>query len=842
MLNRHFVISLLFILAFFPLDLLSQYYSVSGKVVDEDGRPLVGASLFVRETRIATITDNEGKYVLDSLYEGTNALVCTAVGYKRYIDYLELNSDVEWNIELLKFTYDIEQIMITANRLDESDPYSYTTVTDKELEPNNLGQDIPQLLQYTPNVVVTSDAGNGIGYTGLRIRGSDPSRINVTINGIPLNDSESQSVFWVDLPDFSSSVKDIQVQRGIGTSTNGSGAFGGTVAINSHKITSDNYIEVNAGYGSFNTQKLNAKLGTGLLNSSFFIDGRFSLIKSNGFIDRSNSDLQSFQISVGKISDNNTLRFDFFSGEELTEQAWYGVPEAKYNGDASALNEHYNNNKGSVYQESSGPIDLYNSDFLYDTYWVKDSLNLFTSNPETYNYYGYPQQVDFYQQDHYQLHWGNTNNLDFESNVSLHYTRGLGYFEQFKFDETLADYSLTNVRDTITNGNISNASLARRKWLDNHFFGGIVNLKWTLSEALDLHWGLAAHQYLGDHYGTIVAWNIPSNLDESKRYYFNEGNKFDGNSFIKLKYQREKLRFFADLQYRFVQYSIEGRDDDALIHDINDQLNFFNPKLGFTYSLTELSQVYGSAAMGNREPSRNDYLSKPAGELPIREQMINYELGFRTKAKNWAGGLNFYLMDYTDQLVITGELNDVGANLRTNVGDSYRRGIEAEFGWKPSDFLTLYANAAYSQNKIESFDEVIYDYSTGFETVINTLVNTDLALSPNLIGAFSIEIRPLEGLMVGLQNKYVGQQFLDNTSNDNRSLDPYFVSNAIASYDLDLKYLDHLRVNLQVNNLFNTRYASNGYTFSYIVDELITENYLYPQAGLNFMLGLSVKI
>ncbi len=842
MLNRFFIVCLLLVCAIFPTDLFSQYYSVSGKVLDEDGRPVVGASLFVRETRIATITDEEGKYALDSLYEGTNALVCTAVGYKRYIDYLELESNLEWNIELFKFTYDIEQIMITSNRLEESDPYSFSTVTDEELEPNNLGQDIPLLLQYTPNIVVTSDAGNGIGYTGLRIRGSDPSRINVTINGVPLNDSESQSVFWVDLPDFSSSVKDIQVQRGVGTSTNGSGAFGGTVAINSHKITSDNYIEVNAGYGSFNTQKLNAKLGTGLLNSSFFIDGRFSLIKSNGFIDRSNSDLQSFQISVGKISDNSTLRFDYFTGEELTNQAWYGVPEAKYNNDAAGLLNHYNNNNGSIYFESNGPIELYNSDFLYDTYDVKDSLNLFSSNPETYNYYGYPQQVDFYQQDHYQLHWGNANNVDFESNVTLHYTRGLGYFEQFKFDESLEDYGLTNVRDTVSNSLISNAHLARRKWLDNHFFGGIVNLKWNLGESLDVHWGLAAHQYLGDHYGTIVAWDIPATLDESKRYYFNEGNKFDGNSFVKVKYNQGKLRLFGDLQYRLVNYSIQGLDDDALVHDINDQLNFLNPKLGFTYALTEMSQVYGSAAVGNREPSRNDYLSRPAGELPIREQMFNYELGLRTKAKNWAGGINFYLMDYTDQLVISGELNDVGANLRTNVGDSYRRGIEAELGWRPTEVLTLYANAAVSQNKIESFDEVIYDYSTGFETVVNTLQSTDLALSPSLVGALGIEFRPVDGLMVGLQNKYVGEQYLDNTSNENRKLDAFFVSNAIASYDLDLKFLDHFRINLQVNNLFNTRYASNGYTFSYIVDELITENYLYPQAGLNFLLGLSIKI
>ena len=839
--QRLFVVCLLLVLAFLPQEVFSQYYSVSGKVVDEDGRPLVGASLFVRETRLATITDEDGKYALDSLYEGTNALVCTHVGYKRYIEYLEVSSNLEWNIELLKFTYDLDQIMITANRLTEKEPYSYTTVTDEELEPNNLGQDLPHLLQYTPNIVVTSDAGNGIGYTGLRIRGSDPSRINVTINGIPLNDSESQSVFWVNMPDFASSISDVQVQRGVGTSTNGSGAFGGTVAINSHKISSDSYIEMNAGYGSFNTKKLNAKLGTGLLNSSFFIDGRFSIIKSDGFIDRSESDLQSFQISVGKISDNNTLRFDFISGEELTQQAWYGVPESKYQEDATALNNHYINNKGSLYLESEGPIELYNSDFLYETYNVQDSFNLFNAGSDTYNYYGYPQQVDFYQQDHFQLHWATTNNLDFESNVSLHYTRGLGYFEQFKFGQDLEDYALTNVRDTITNSNISDAHLVRRKWLDNHFFGGVANLKWNLTEKMDFHWGLAASQYLGDHYGTIVAWDIPATLDESKRYYDNTGNKFDGNTFVKLKYTSGKLSMFGDLQYRFVNYTIQGKDDDAVVHDITDQLNFFNPKIGATYAFNEKTQLYASAAVANREPYRNDYLSVPTGSLPTHESMIDYEIGLRTKGENWAGGINFYLMDYSDQLVITGELNDVGANLRTNVKDSYRRGIEAEIGWRPSESLTLYANTAVSQNKIAQFDEVIIDYVLGQETLIPH-ENTDLALSPDVVGALGIEYRPLEKMMIGLQNKYVGQQFLDNTSNENRSLDAYFVSNAIASYELELKYLDHLRINLQVNNLLNTRYASNGYTYSYLVDELITENYVYPQAGVNFLLGLSVKI
>jgi len=432
-------------------DLSAQYYTLSGRIFDDSERPLIGASVFIRESDHATITDEEGKFVLDSLLAGENVLVCTHIGFKRVIEYLDLVKDTDLNIFLESFTYDLDAIMITSNRIKEDKPFSFSTVRKEEMEPNNLGQDLPFLLRYSPSMVVSSDAGAGIGYTGLRIRGSDPTRINVNINGIPLNDSESQSVFWVNMPDFASSVEDIQIQRGVGTSTSGAGALGGTIGINTHKIRRDNYIDVTAGVGSFGTKKISAKLGTGLLNNTFFIDGRVSFINSDGFIDRAESDLRSYYFSVGKISDNSTIRFDYFSGSEITYQAWNGIPKAKFDENQDKLQFHHDWNLGSIYNNVEGPISVYtDAQTLYSEVTVQDSDNLFNSNPNQYNYYTFGEEVDRYQQDHYQLHWGTNRDDYFESNISIHYTRGEGYFEQFKLQEDLADYGLPVLQDSVS--------------------------------------------------------------------------------------------------------------------------------------------------------------------------------------------------------------------------------------------------------------------------------------------------------------------------------------------------------------------------------------------------------
>ena len=821
-------------------DLSAQFYTLSGNVYDDADNPLVGASVFIRESDHATITDNRGKFVLDSLEAGVNVLVVTHIGYKRIIEYLELDNDVNIEVLMEKFSYDLDAIMITSNRIKEDKPFSFSTVRKEEIEPNNLGQDLPFLLRYSPSLVVSSDAGAGVGYTGLRIRGSDPTRINVNINGIPINDSESQSVFWVNMPDFASSVEDIQIQRGVGTSTSGTGAFGGTIGINTHKIRRDNYLDVTAGIGSFGTNKISAKLGTGLLNNTFFIDGRVSFINSKGHIDRASSDLSSYYVSVGKITDNSTIRFDYFSGQEETYQAWNGVPKSKYDNDPQAMLDHFNNNG---YSDLDSPI-IVNTDNqnVYSTVIVQDSTNFIDADPTQYNYYTFENEIDRYQQDHYQLHWGTNRDDYFESNISLHYTRGEGYFEQFKLGETLSEYGLIDIQDTLTNNDVTEANLVRRKWLKNHFYGAVANFKWNFTEQLNLHWGSAFHRYNGNHLGKIHAWDIQSRIDPTASYYNNDGDKSDASTFLKLSYQLDKLSLFGDIQYRFVSYQVVGRDDDLVVHDFKDNLNFINPKLGLSYMINDENQLYGSASVGNREPDRNDYLSVPEGTFPKSEQMIDYELGLRSRYEKLAFGVNLYYMDYKDQLVITGELNDVGATLRSNVPESYRAGIEAEVGFELAEKIDVYANTTFSQNKIASFDEKLFDYGTGDQVII-TYTDTDIALSPNIISAFGLNYRPIKGLQLGVQSKYVSSQFLDNTSNSQRSLDAYFLTGITAGYKMKWKKLKNLRFNAQVNNLFNAKYASNGYSYSYMYEgTTTTENFVFPQAGTNWLLGLTIGI
>jgi len=821
----------------------AQYYTLSGTIFDETDRPLEGASVFIRESDHATISDRNGKFVLDSLIAGENVLVCTSVGFKRVIEYLDLTKDTDLNIFLESFSYDLDAIMITSNRIKEDKPFAFSTVRKEEMEPNNLGQDLPFLLRYSPSMVVSSDAGAGIGYTGLRIRGSDPTRINVNINGIPLNDSESQTVFWVNMPDFASSVEDIQVQRGVGTSTSGAGALGGTIGINTHKIRKDNYIDVSAGVGSFGTNKISAKLGTGLLNNTFFIDGRVSFINSNGFIDRAQSDLRSYYLSVGKISDNSTIRFDYFSGSEITYQAWNGVPISKFNDDKEALQAHYFRNLGGMYNNVENPINVHtNAQNLYNPVIVQDSINLFDSDPQSYNYYTFDEEVDRYQQDHYQLHWGTTKDDYFESNISFHYTRGEGYFEQFKLDQDLAGYGENGLQDSVSMVDITRADLVRRKWLKNHFYGAITNFKWNFTEQLNLHWGSAFHNYSGNHLGKIHAWNVASRIDPSDSYYNNDGKKRELSTFLKLNYTLKKLSFFGDVQYRNVVYQVAGRDDDLVVHDFNEQMNFINPKLGMSFEVNDQNQIFASASVGNREPDRNDFLSFPEGTTPKPERLIDYELGLRSRYEKLAFGVNLYYMDYTDQLVITGELNDVGATLRTNVAESYRAGIEAEIGFELAEKIEVYANATFSENKIINFEEKLFDYITELP-VINVFEETDIVLSPNIISALGVTYKPLKELSVGVQSKYVGAQFLDNTSNPDRALEAYFITGLTAGYHTKWKSLKNIKINAQVNNLFNTKYASNGYSYSYLLaGETTTENFVFPQAGLNWLLGLTIGI
>lgn len=801
--------------------------TLTGKIYNAGGEELEGASVFiVGSNSLATISDHEGIYYLENIPTGSHTLKITYVGYEDYTKEISVPADELIDIRLSDSNYQLDRIDVVANRLEEESAFSYIQMDEEDLALKNLGQDIPFLVEHTPSMVVTSDAGAGIGYTGMRIRGSDATRINVTINGVPLNDSESHGVFWVDLPDFSSSVNSLQIQRGVGPSTNGSGAFGGSVGLNTNYIHQNPFLKADLSYGSFNTRKIGLSLSTGLMNNAYVIEGRYSLIDSDGYIDRASSDLSSWYFSVGKIGERHSLKFNAFSGKERTYQAWNGVPQVKLEGTTEELLEHYFNNSNGDYNT------------------VEDSLNLFDSG-RTYNAYTYENQVDDYKQDHFQLLYALQPTEKTKVNLTGHYTRGLGFFEQFLFQEDLCDY--------VDCDSTSISNLARRRWLDNHFIGAIANVEQQISGQLTLTLGGSGNIYLGDHYGEIVdsedsliRAEIVQLLDNE--YYRSDATKLELNSYLQAHYKvNRKLKLFGDMQVKSIDYDTEGTDNDQSSFLVDTSYLFINPKLGLSYSLSDQDMAYASFAVANREPVRSDFLDAVGIEVPQPERLFDFELGYRTQKDKWGLEANLYYMSYQNQLVVTGALNDVGGPVRTNVDASSRIGLELSAVYKINEYLSWSPNLTLSRNKIDRFEEFIADYGPGMNE-INVLENSDLALSPSVIAGSNLSYNILEGFNLTLLSKYVGKQFLDNTSNDNRALSAYLINDLVATYDMDIDLIEDIQFKLVVNNLLNTKYSSNGYTYSYIVGDAmegtrttITENYLYPQAGLNFLLGASVK-
>lgn len=796
-------------------------HTIYGKVTNQNSEYLVSATVFILSENLATSTDDKGNFVLENVPSGTHLLQADYVGYQAFANEMLINEDTEQNIVLGGLIFNIDQIEIKANRLNDIDaPFTYLNIEKEDIETTNLGQDLPHLLQYTPSVVVTSDAGNGIGYTGLRVRGSDPTRVNVTINGIPLNDSESQGVFWVNLPDLASSAENIQIQRGLGTSTSGAGAFGATIGVNTHQMFQNPHLSLNTSYGSFNTSKINLNLGTGLMNDAYYINFRYSSINSDGYIDRASSDLASYAFSAGKIHDKGSLRFDLISGREVTYQSWNGTPEAKFLEDDQALQNHYDNNVGVLYHTPA------------------DSINLFDSD-QKYNYYTYEDQVDDYGQDHLQFHLSQMLDEKLTFNGSLHYTRGKGFFQEFRYKDELANYGIDPI-ELDSNILVTEADIIRKRWLDNHFYGALLNFNFAMGDQSNLLIGGGVNRYDGDHYGNVVFNEFEEEFDRERLYYLNNGTKNDLNAFAKYENQLSpRFSLFADMQVRSISYDIEGTDNDGLNLDINDNLLFFNPKVGIKYEVTENSNFYASYGIGNREADRNDYVANYNSEKPKHETLNDLEIGFRHTDYKINYEAVVYFMDYKNQLVLTGELNDVGSTLRTNVDNSYRAGIELSANWDITEKLKWSPNLTLSRNKIAQFTEVLYDYDND-EIINNTYDDTHISFSPEIIFGSRIKYEIMNGLDVEWLTKHVGSQFLDNTSNNSRSLDSYLVNDFRCSYQLKNKFIKSIKLNLLINNILNEKYASNGYTYSYVFGDLITENFVYPQAQRNFLLGLSV--
>lgn len=814
------------LLCFLALSSTSSFFaqnSIKGIVTNEQGETLPGVSIRMKNTYEGTQTNDKGNYELSNIKADSVQLQYSFLGYEtKMVTVLFKEPTIEKNIQLTISSKMMEEVQVSAIRAENNTPTTYTNLNKEEINQGNFGQDLPFLLRSTPSTVVTSDAGAGVGYTGISIRGVDPTRTNVTVNGIPLNDAESHGVWWVNMPDFASSTENIQIQRGVGSSTNGAAAFGASINIKTDNIQQDAYATIDNSVGSFNTFKNNVKVGTGIINEKFSFDARLSQIKSDGFIDRASSDLKSYFLSGAYIGNKTLVKANMFIGNERTYQAWYGVPEAKYDGDTQGLINHYYNNLGSTYETK------------------EDSVNLFSDNDRTYNYYDYKNEVDNYTQKHYQLHLTHSFNTKLNVNVSGHYTKGYGYYEQYRNNDEFDTYGLTPV--VYSNDTVTSTDLIRRRWLDNDYYGAIFALNYTNLKNLKLVFGGDVNQYVGKHYGEIIWARNASSSEINQNYYDNDATKNTVSTYLKGNYSYHKFNFYADLQLRNIYYAYLGNQQTssgftALTQNVN--FTFFNPKAGLTYNINNISRIYGSYAVSNREPVRNDFVNSSNNSQPKPENLQNIEVGYKLNKQKYFFNANYYMMYYKDQLILTGEINDVGAYVRSNVDESYRTGVELEFGYQVLKTLSFSGNLMLSQNKIKAFNEYIdsYDSNWNWSQEVVEHKNTDIAFSPNTIVSLGLMYEPVKNLEIGLTSKYVGKQFLDNTSSDSRSLDAYYLTNMNISYATKFLGFKEVKFGLLVNNILDFKYANNGYTWGYNFDGTrIVENYVYPQAGRNFLL------
>ena len=711
----------------------------------------------------------------------------------------------------------LSEVEVLGTRASESTPVAFTNVTGKQLAAENHGLDIPFLLTMTPSVITTSDAGAGVGYTSMRVRGTDATRINITVNDIPLNDSESHSVFWVNTPDFASSVRDIQVQRGVGTSTNGSGAFGASVNMRTQGFSRDAFAEVSGSYGSFNTNKETLRVGSGLLGDHWSIEARLSHIGSDGYRDRASSELVSYFGQVGYFNDKTSLRFITFGGKEDTYHAWDGISR-----DDLKENRTYNPN-GEI--KHDGKVTGF-----------------------------YKDQKDIYRQTHYQLIWNQTFTPQWKLNVALHYTDGYGYYQEYKNARTLKEYGLEPV--VTPEGTSKKASLVRKKCLDSGFGGGVFSLQYT-GERLAATLGGGINRYTNDHYGQVI-WveNYTSPLAPDHEYYRNYARKNDFNVYIKGNYViTGGLSAYADLQYRHIGYRMKGDNDKwdwtasperLQILDVDEPFNFFNPKAGFNWQINLKNRVYASFAVAQKEPTRNNYNDGPLVKHPTSEKLYDWEVGYELRSGRFVAGVNCYYMKYKDQLVLNGKINEIGELMAENVPDSYRMGVELTAGYRFTEWLRWDVNATLSRNRIKDYVGYVSDYDADTwddmwtQTEIHAGDKT-IAFSPSVIVGSLIAF-DYKGFAASLQSQYVSRQYLDNFERKEDSLDPYFVNNLDLGYTFKLPHIRSITVGATIYNLFNEKYETNGYSQTCAMYpggskenkySLYSDPRFYPMAGIN---------
>jgi iron complex outermembrane recepter protein len=789
------------------------------KVKDDQGVPISDVLIKLDLSHVNYYTNFDGLAAI-SAPTGSVRLDLYHLMFNDTTVFLDVNDNgSKVDLVLNSKTFVFNTVEVISTWLQESDPFTSSSFDKKEWNTLNTGQDVPFMLQWSPSVVASSDAGAGIGYTGMSIRGSDPTRVNISINGVPVNDSESQGVFWVNMPDFSSSVDGVQIQRGVGSSTNGSVAFGGTVNMSTQFLRRESYASILGGIGSFGTKRYSAQLGTGILRDKYIIEGRVSGISSDGYIDRASSDLSSWFFKAGYLGRKSVFKIIAFSGKEITYQAWNGLP----------------------YQ--------YNSNH-----------DLRTFNPSGIKSDGtfYENEVDNYQQSHLHVIHQYAFSKNWSFNTTFHYTRGYGYFEQFRNQDRLSRYKIDNL--LVGDSTVTRTDLIRRRWLDNHFAGMIINSQYVVNKHR-VNAGVSYNLYSGDHFGKVIWMQFAGNSSYNHPYYFNNAIKSDASGFVKYAFQfTPSFSYFADFQIRSVYYKYIGDNNAGIQFNGKEQLLFFNPKFGVFFTNQVNQEAYASFAVGSREPNRDDFTNTTELSKPKPEFLYNAELGYKYKFSIWQMHSNLYVMYYKDQLALTGRINDVGAFTRVNVPDSYRTGLET---FLSADYDKLFGQFAFtvSSNKIIQFTEYIDDWDNGGQIPIIHR-NTDLALSPNAIGHVLIGLRPgvikfrntkFEPECIIL-SKFVGSQFLDNTSNPNSKLDAYSFTDLRIHVPVFLKGTKRMECKFSFNNVLNALYVSNGWNYRYqsleynpVPDNpysrsetngIYNDTGLFPQAGRNWLMSL----
>jgi iron complex outermembrane receptor protein len=768
---------------------VSAQFTLTGKVQDAESRtPLAGATIQIQNSNLAVVADESGAFVLRNIPDPTITVIVRFVGYEEWRQAVSLTGDQTLEVSMNASNLLKEEIIVQGTRASANAPFTFTRLDAPAIQKQNFGQDLPFLLNWTPSLVTTSDAGTGIGYTGLRIRGSDATRINVTINGIPYNDSESQGTFWVDIPDVASSTQSIQIQRGVGTSTNGGSAFGATVNLQTNSTQPEAYGDMIMAIGSFNSQRYTGRLGTGLINNHWSFDAKASKILSDGYIDRASSDLSSYYLSGGYTSKKTNIKLITFGGHEVTYQSWYGVDAYTMKNVSRTFNY-----AGAIYDDAYNVLRYYQN------------------------------QEDNYRQNHYQLHWTQKLSEYWNSNLSLHYTQGRGYYEEYHQDQPLAELGMADIiiRDTT----IQAMDVVIRKWLDNKFYGGTFAFHYNKDKhAITV--GGAFNQYgHAKHFGTIEWAEFSQAIFPQQHYYEGRSQKNDFNVYGKWNYTfLENLNGFLDVQYRAVTYSTSGIRDDQSPYAVDENFNFFNPKAGLSYLLGS-GLLYTSYAIANREPNRNDYLDNEVKPKP--ERLQNLELGWRGKVAKHMVDVNYYLMHYKDQLVLTGEIDNTGFPIRANVGKSFRTGIETSANFFFSTKLSWHVNATWAVNK--NVDFVALD-----ENNVPERKNTTIVLSPSWIAGSQLSYNAFKGFNIAWLAKFVGKQYLDNTETDLLTLDSYLINDLRLSYGVPMKGAKEITTSLLLNNLLDVAYASNGYNYE-------GTPYFFPQAGRNFMAMVSLR-